>query len=95
MMLPEHNGHQERVFSACTWYDTKLASRQYTTTFETKVLLKKNRAWMDAAKVKLDEDDKKRAAGAFRAMIKQRVQRATGEVDDEDTELFDEVLGSE
>ena len=45
--MPESNDRMERVFSACTWYDTKLQRRQKSLTFETKALLYSNRSYID------------------------------------------------
>jgi hypothetical protein len=42
LCLPESNGHQERVFSSCTWMDGKLQRRQNPATHEMKALLYQN-----------------------------------------------------
>jgi hAT family C-terminal dimerisation region len=58
---PASNGYQERTFSAATWMDGKLSTRQTDATFQMKVLLYKNQDFIRDSKFRATEEHKKLA----------------------------------
>ena len=55
LALPDSNGHQERTFSAATWMDGKLKNRQTDLTFQMKVILYKNKDFLEAHRKVIQE----------------------------------------
>ena len=47
LSVPDSNGKQERTFSAASWMDGKLSKRQSGMTFQSKVLLYKNKGFLE------------------------------------------------
>ena len=45
--LPDSNGHQERTFSTATWMDGKLQQRTKDMTFQQKVVVAKNKSFLE------------------------------------------------
>ena len=54
--LPDSNGHQERTFSSATWMDEKLKQKQSDMTFQMKVLLYRNKDFLDIYRDHVEED---------------------------------------
>ena len=54
---PASNAYQERIFSTCSWFDSKLRSRLGPERFEMAVLLTVNRVWMEEKLKKKHLDD--------------------------------------
>lgn len=54
---PASNAYQERIFSTCSWFDSKLRSRLGPERFEMAVLLTVNRVWMEEKLKKKTLDD--------------------------------------
>jgi hypothetical protein len=73
LSLPDSNGHQERTFSAATWMDGKLNSRQNDMTFQMKVLLYKNQAFLEEHKKDVLEENRNAAAARTKAFLKSSV----------------------
>ena len=66
--LPEHNGHQERSFSSCTWFDKSLSQRTLSGNHEMKVLLHLNRKLLEEhRKRKREHRDQRNVQAAKRA----------------------------
>ena len=80
LSLPDSNGNQERTFSAATWMDGKLNSRQNDTTFQMKVLLYKNQGFLEEHKKEVLEENKKAAETRTKAFLKS----STKEMQDSD-----------
>ena len=74
LAMADSNGHQERTFSAATWMDGKLKRRQKDFTFQSKVLLHKNKDFLAAHEEFLKQDMVK--AVIARAEERTRVQIA-------------------
>jgi hAT family C-terminal dimerisation region len=70
LSLPDSNGHQERTFSAATWMDGKLRSRQSDMTFQMKVILYKNQEFVR-------NDKKILAMTRTRELLQQRATLST------------------
>jgi hAT family C-terminal dimerisation region len=87
LSLPDSNGNQERTFSAATWMDGKLNSRQNDMTFQMKVLLYKNQGFLEEHKKIVAEDNRKAAAARTRALFK------AGAALMEDSKIDDELEG--
>jgi hypothetical protein len=68
LAAPDSNGFQERTFSAATWMDGKLKTRQTDATFQLKVLLYKNQEFIRECKFRATEEHKRKArANALQA----------------------------
>ena len=91
LALPESNGNQERTFSAATWMDGKLKKKQSDLTFQMKVLLYKNRDFLERHKHHAEEDARKEAEARTKALLK--VSAALRSDDDIDEE-FDDMLSA-
>ena len=87
LSLPDSNGNQERTFSAATWMDGKLNSRQNDTTFQMKVLLYKNQAFLEEHKKDVLEENRKAAVVRTKAFLKSSTK------DIEDSDIDDELEG--
>jgi hypothetical protein len=61
LSLPDSNGGQERTFSAATWMDEKLGTRQTDLTFQMKVLLYKNQTFLEEHRDHVHLDKKREA----------------------------------
>jgi hAT family C-terminal dimerisation region len=69
LSLPDSNGNQERTFSAATWMDGKLNSRQNDMTFQMKVLLYKNQGFLEEHQREVLEENRKAAAARTKALL--------------------------
>ena len=69
LALPESNGHQERTFSAATWMDGNLSSKQSNATFEMKILIAKNKTFLDRARKDLKSHHEKQASKATKDLL--------------------------
>ena len=87
LALPDSNGNQERTFSAATWMDGKLNTRQNDMTFQMKVLLYKNQAFLEEHKKEVLEENRKAAAARTKALLKSSM------ADMEDSDIDDELEG--
>jgi hypothetical protein len=87
LSLPDSNGNQERTFSAATWMDGKLNSRQNDMTFQMKVLLYKNQGFLEENKKEVIEENRKAAAARTKALL----ESSTALMDDSD--IDDELEG--
>ena len=87
LSLPDSNGNQERTFSAATWMDGKLNSRQNDMTFQMKVLLYKNQAFLEEHQKEVKDENRKAAAARTKALLKSSTP------DMMDSEIDDEVEG--
>ena len=67
--LPESNGHQERTFSACTWFDSKLRKKTSDTTFEMRALIYKNKKFLDEFRSEVTKEMKETASTVARGML--------------------------
>lgn len=79
--------HQERTFSAATWMDGKLNARQNEFTFEMKVLLYKNQAFLEEFKQEVLEESKRAAAARTKALLAASVNGV------KDSDIDDELEG--
>ena len=79
LSLPESNGHQERTFSAATWMDGKLRSRQSDMTFQMKVLLYKNQEFLDKHRDFVKADKIASAKARTRELLKERAEKERAE----------------
>jgi hypothetical protein len=90
LSLPDSNGNQERTFSAATWMDGKLGNRQNNMTFQMKVLLYKNKAFLEEHKKDVKEENRKAAAVRTKALLKSSMANMKGsDIDDELEGLMD------
>jgi hypothetical protein len=90
LSLPDSNGNQERTFSAATWMDGKLGNRQNNMTFQMKVLLYKNQAFLEDHKKEVREEDRKAAAARTKALLKTSMAKMKeSDIDDEFEGLMD------
>jgi hAT family C-terminal dimerisation region len=87
LSLPDCNGNQERTFSAVTWMDGKLNSRQNDMIFQMKVLLYKNQGFLEEHKKEVLEENRKAAAARTKALL----QTDTALM--EDSDIDDELEG--
>jgi hAT family C-terminal dimerisation region len=87
LSMPDSNGHQERTFSAATWMDGKLNARQNEFTFEMKVLLYKNQAFLEEFKQEVLEESKRAAAARTKALLAASVNGV------KDSDIDDELEG--
>jgi hypothetical protein len=71
LALPDSNGHQERTFSAATWMDGKLNSRQSEMTFQMKVMLYKNQQFLEKYRHIVEDADRRHAAQKTKDLLKQ------------------------
>ena len=84
LSLPDSNGNQERTFSAATWMDGKLSTRQNDMTFQMKVLLYKNQAFLEEHKKDVLEENRKAAAARTKALLKSSTANMLdSDIDDE------------
>jgi hypothetical protein len=74
LSLPESNGHQERVFSSCTWMDGKLQRRQNPATHEMKALLYRNRAMLANVMDKISKNKNRISKQAYDRVIKMHME---------------------
>jgi hypothetical protein len=74
LSLPESNGHQERVFSSCTWMDGKLQRRQNPATHEMKALLYQNRSMLSGVLDRLSLSKSRLSKEAYNKVMKMHVQ---------------------
>jgi len=86
LSLPDSNGGQERTFSAATWMDGKLVSKQSDMTFQMKVLLYKNKNFMAQHKIVVKEEKKALAELRTRDLLKKTLKKATDKDIDDDLE---------
>jgi hAT family C-terminal dimerisation region len=87
LSLPDSNGNQERTFSAATWMDGKLNTRQKDMTFQMKVLLYKNQAFLEEHKKDVLEENRKAAAARTKALLKSSMDNM------KDSDIDDELEG--
>jgi len=73
LALPDSNGHQERTFSAATWMDGKLNSKQNDITFQMKVLCYKNKDFLQRSLNMFKEDEMKEAEQKTKALLKKHI----------------------
>ena len=69
LALPDSNGAQERTFSAATWMDGKLNTRQSNMTFQMKVLLYKNQGLLPYATKHAEEQKSEEARRKTKALL--------------------------
>ena len=87
LVLPDSNGHQERVFSACTRMDGILKQSQNPATFEMKVLHCKNKEVMEELRGLLDESTRSIARLATTDLLDlSRVMKGLSVDEEEQTE---------
>lgn len=72
--LPDSNASQERTFSSATWMDGKLNNRQSDATFQMKVILEQNKAFLEETNVMVEEDSLKELAEISRALTKDAIE---------------------
>jgi hAT family C-terminal dimerisation region len=95
LSLPDSNGNQERTFSAATWMDGKLNSRQNDMTFQMKVLPYKNQGFLEEHKKEVLEEHRKAAAARTKALLQEdTADMEDSDIDDELEECLD-ALGSD
>jgi hAT family C-terminal dimerisation region len=87
LSLPDSNGNQERTFSAATWMDGKLNSRQNDMTFQMKVLLYKNQGFLEENKKEVMEVNRKAAAARTKALLESSTALM------QDSDIDDELEG--
>jgi hAT family C-terminal dimerisation region len=95
LSLPDSNGNQERTFSAATWMDGKLNSRQKDMTFQMKVLLYKNQAFLEEHKKEVLEENKKAAAARTKALLESSTKNMKDSDIDEELEGWMDAFGSD
>ena len=61
MMIPDSNGHQERLFSGGQWIDDKLRTSQSDATFEMKSVMHANRQYSDFFDSNMEELHREKA----------------------------------
>jgi len=93
--LPDSNGSQERTFSAATWMDGKLAQSQSDMTFQMKVLLYKNQAFLEEHKKDVQESQKREAEIRTKALLAKRTKTMNDEDIEDDLEDLLEAYGVE
>jgi hypothetical protein len=80
--LPDSNGSQERTFSSATWMDGKLNKRQSDATFQMKVILQQNSAFMDRDRIAvIKEEHMAAAAESTKQLVKEAMERRRKEID--------------
>jgi hypothetical protein len=85
--LPDSNGSQERTFSSATWMDGKLNKRQSDATFQMKVILQQNSAFMDRDRIAvIKEEHMAAAAESTKQLVKEAMERRRKEIDGEESE---------
>ena len=90
LSLPDSNGHQERTFSAATWMDGKLKSRQKDITFQMKVLIYKNADFLARYSGKVVKEVMVDAEQRTKEFLKQHIASQTDdEIESEAEELMD------
>jgi hAT family C-terminal dimerisation region len=94
LSLPDSNGNQERTFSAATWMDGKLNSRQNDMTFQMKVLLYKNQGFLEEHKKEVEEKNRKAAAARTRALLQESTALMEDSNIDDELEGFLDAFGS-
>ena len=93
LSLPDSNRNQERTFSAATWMDGKLNSRQNDTTFQMKVLLYKNQGFLEEHKKEVLEENRKDAEDRTKAFLKSSTKEMHDSDIDEELEGWMDVFG--
>ena len=84
LAMADSNGSQERTFSAATWMDGRLKTRQSDFTFQSKVTLYKNQGFLaDHAKF-LENDLSREAIERAEARTKKLINRALDACSDSD-----------
>ena len=91
LALPDSNGHQERTFSAATWMDGKLRKKQSDLTFQMKVLLYKNKEFLEMNRKYAEEEAKKAAEARTKELL--RISASLRKEEDIDDE-FDDMLSA-
>jgi len=76
LALPDSNGDQERTFSAATWMDGKLSTKQNDITFQMKVLACKNSEFLKEHKDHVEEHYLKAAAERTKKLLIESVEDA-------------------
>ena len=95
LSLPDSNGNQERTFSAATWMDGKLNSRQNDMTFQMKVLLYKNQSFLEDHKKEVLEENKKAAAARTKALLELSTANMKDSDIDEELEGWIDAFGND
>jgi hypothetical protein len=83
--LPDSNGSQERTFSSATWMDGKLNKRQSDATFQMKVILQQNSAFMDKEQIAVMEEHMAAAAESTKKLVKEAMERRRKEIDGDES----------
>ena len=86
LALPDSNGDQERTFSAATWMDGKLSTKQNDITFQMKVLACKNSEFLNEHKGHVEEHYIKAAAERTKKLLMESSKARNVEDADSDNE---------
>ena len=87
LALPDSNGDQERTFSAATWMDGKLSTKQNDITFQMKVMACKNSEFLDRHKGRVKGEHMKAAAERTKKLLMESSKEKNSEDDDSDSEV--------
>ena len=88
LSVPDSNGKQERTFSAASWMDGRLSKRQSGMTFQSKVLLYKNKGFLEKYKDIIKQAYTKDAEKRTRELLRLSSAIREAAVLDEETQLF-------
>ena len=93
--LPDSNGHQERTFSAATWMDGKLRSMQSDITFQMKVILYKNKAFLEQHRRHVRDDQQAAAEERTRELLQYSASLKKESDIDEEMDMMLEAYAAE
>ena len=88
LSLPDSNGHQERTFSAASWMDGQLNSMQQEVTFQMKVLIYKNEAFLGRVGDRMGSVYLEEAEKRTRELLKKHISSKSEEEIEKDTEAL-------
>lgn len=95
LSLPDSNGDQERTFSAATWMDGKLSTRQSDLTFGMKVLLYKNQDFLHAHRKDVQRGRKIAAEQRTKQILDKHFKKKNDDDIGDDDEGVWEAYGSD
>ena len=92
LAMPNSNGHQERTFSTATWFDGKLNNRQHDVTLEMKIVVARNKFFLQQVDEDLQESHRKAAEATTKALLELHykfMKDAAGDSDDSVVDITD------
>ena len=91
--LPDSNGHQERTFSTATWFDTKLQQRTKDMTFQQKVVVAKNKSFLEQNQLHVEGRRRDLAEQRTKELLEFSASLLSG-ADKEDTEEVEHAVAA-